>query len=93
VLRLPLPPFREDLAGVLFPPPRLEPVPGSENGTFQFRLQGETGGEYFVETSTNLITWDALDDAARQTGETVSVVPEGAARERGFFRARKPLTR
>lgn len=93
VLRLPLPPFREDLAGVLLPPPRLEPVPGPGTGTFQFRLQGETGGEYFVETSTNLSTWDALDETPRQTGATVSVVPEGAARERGFFRARKPLAR
>jgi hypothetical protein len=56
-LTLPLPDFREDLAGVVYPPPMLHAVGLDGSGVFQFRLDSEPGGRYVIEKSFELTNW------------------------------------
>lgn len=60
LLRLPLPDFEADLAGILYPPPRLT-SPGYDSALgCSFALQSETGGRYAIEASTDLLQWHPL---------------------------------
>lgn len=91
VLRVPLPPFREDLAGVIGAAPKLEAIWNVSPGNIQFQVLTETGGEYLVERSGDLASWSPLAMLTNQPGEA-AVVSAEATGDRGFFRARKPLS-
>ena len=56
-LTLPLPDFSEDLAGVVHPPATLTALGMGPASTFQFRLDSETGGNYLIQKSPDLLTW------------------------------------
>ncbi|HLX96372.1 MAG TPA: hypothetical protein VKU37_11575, partial [Verrucomicrobiae bacterium] len=88
-LILALPNFSEDLAGIVYPPPTLAALGTNIAGSFQMRLNSETGGRYVIEQSTNLADWSALFTVTNDSGSRVLVVPGGGAGPRVFYRARQ----
>ncbi|HKW31139.1 MAG TPA: DUF5060 domain-containing protein, partial [Verrucomicrobiae bacterium] len=56
-LTLPLPDFSEDLVGVVHPPATLTALGMEPTGAFQFQLDSETGGNYLIQKSPDLLTW------------------------------------
>jgi len=88
-LTLPLPDFSEDLAGILYPPPVLRPAAPATPGNFQFRLDSETGGRYFILESSNLITWSQFFSLTNSQGSTLLTDASAATNARVFFRARQ----
>ena len=79
-LTLPLPGFREDLAGLVYPPPTLSAV-GLVNGhTFGFRLDSETGGRYMLEKSFDLSTWTPFLTVTNAQGTALLSNPVGPGR-------------
>ncbi len=89
LLRLPLPGFRVDLAGVLYSPPRLSQSGYDPDAGFHFALQSETGGRYQIETSTNLQHWQPLLLITNTTGSTVLTDANALHLPRQFYRARQ----
>jgi hypothetical protein len=87
LLALSLPEFREDLAGILYPPPALRALDQNPAGAFQFELGSETGGQYAVQESVDLATWAPFLSVTNVTGTTILADPASVARERRFFRA------
>jgi hypothetical protein len=88
-LTLPLPDFRDDLAGIVYGPPALTAWGAGPNGAFGFRLDSETGGRYFVERSSNLSTWTIFDTVTNGAGTTMLADPSTSNNSRVFFRARQ----
>ena len=88
-LMLPLPDFSEDLAGVVYPPPTLTALVTNNPGSFEMRFNSETGGQYFIEQSTNLLNWTPLFTITNDSGSLVLTVPEGGASPQAFYRAIK----
>ena len=88
-MRLPLPGFRVDLAGVLYSPPRLSQSGYDPDAGFHFALQSETGGRYQIETSTNLQHWQPLLLITNTTGSTVLTDANALHLPRQFYRARQ----
>jgi hypothetical protein len=86
-LTLVLPEFREDLAGILYPPPALRALDQNPLGAFQFELGSETGGQYVVQESVDLATWAPFLSVTNVSGTTLLADPEPTARGRRFFRA------
>ncbi|HTV41489.1 MAG TPA: DUF5060 domain-containing protein [Candidatus Sulfotelmatobacter sp.] len=85
-LVLPLPGFSVDLAGVIFPAPRLVLPAISQNGTLQFQLTSEVGGVYTIEQSDDLSTWTPLVQVTNQTG-VMEINPIPLTNSALFFRA------
>jgi hypothetical protein len=56
-LTLPLPDFREDLAGILYGPPTLAAGAFVPSSTFNFQFSSETGGRYEIQRSADVINW------------------------------------
>ncbi len=88
-LILPLPNFSEDLAGIVYPPPTLAALGTNAAGSFQMRLNSETGGRYVIEQSSNLEDWSALFTVTNDSGSQALAVPGGGAGPRMFYRARR----
>jgi hypothetical protein len=87
-LTLTPPDFTEDLAAIVYPPPQLAPLNFSATNGFEFQLDSETGGNYFIEQSTNLVSWAPLRNVTNTGGQIVLTnAPRGAGP--AFFRAGK----
>ncbi len=88
-LTLPLPDFEVDLAGILYPPPSLTLLGQDASSGFELRLESETGGRYWIETSTNLSVWLPLLRLTNDSGTAWvrdANAPSAPAR---FYRARQ----
>jgi hypothetical protein len=68
LLAVPLPDFREDLAGILYRPPSLSHPRLTPPGTVRFQLLSETGGRYALLRSRNLQDWTQLGAVTNRTG-------------------------
>lgn len=88
-LRLPLPAFSEDLAGVLYPPPALRLPAPADPGPFRLQLEAETGGFYLIENSPDLAHWNLFRAVTNSLGSVVIEDPGRATNSRAFFRARR----
>ena len=67
-LTLPLPDFSEDLVGIVHPPATLTALGMEPASVFQFRLDSETGGNYLIQKSTDLLTWLDFEGVSNSTG-------------------------
>ena len=88
-LSLPMPDYTEDLAAIVYPPPRLTPSGFSRTNGFQFRLDSETGGHYTIQKSTNLVSWATLSQITNITGTVYLADPFAGTNGRTFYRASK----
>jgi hypothetical protein len=88
-LTLPLPDFREDLAGIVYPPPAMRTVGMDLAGAFRFELDSETGGRYFIETSSDLSTWSAFLTITNGQGIFSMADPSAKMNPQAFFRAKQ----
>ena len=86
-LTLPLPDFSDDLAGVVHPPAALRALGMGPASTFQFRLDSETGGNYLIQKSTDVLTWLDFEAVSNSTGTYRLFDPAAAASPQAFFRA------
>jgi len=88
-LTLMMPDFTDDIVAVVYPPPQLGmPLFSATNG-FEFELNSETGGNYTIEESTNLLNWKPAQNISNASGSLVvtngaDVTPSGH-----FYRAAK----
>ena len=89
ILSLPLPDFREDLAGIMYSPPVLCAVGLDAGNAFRFQLDSETGGRYQIENSTNLTDWTAFLSITNTSGNLLLSDPSSSSQPRNFFRARQ----
>jgi hypothetical protein len=89
ILTLRLPDFREDLAGIVYPPPVLTSLGLNPSGTFQFRLDSETGGRYHIDKSTGWIAWSSWMLVTNIQGAAILLDSTSASTSTGFYRARK----
>jgi hypothetical protein len=71
LLTLPLPDFNVDLAGILYPPSRLTALGRLPSGAFQFQLDSETGGRYWIDSSMSLTQWVPLCLVTNVTGTSI----------------------
>jgi hypothetical protein len=88
-LTLPLPVFSSDLAGVVYPPATFSAPAAAPDGTFQFQFNSETGGQYTIEESSDLITWTPLLTVTNTQGSTVLTAAPAPAGAAEFIRARQ----
>lgn len=88
-LTLPLPGFQVDLAAVLYPPPTLSPLGLSPARGFQFQLVSETGGQYLIQKSADLGTWDSFLLVTNLQGTSILADPGTATSPDAFFRAKQ----
>jgi hypothetical protein len=88
-LVLVLPSFSSDLAGVLYRPPKLTPLARVPNGAFQFRFDCETGGRYWIETSSNLTQWVPFGLFTNVTGTSVLTDAGADHAPSKYYRARQ----
>jgi hypothetical protein len=89
-LRLVLPDFTEDLAGIVFPQPKVKTGDGNlMNDKFQFQLESETGGRYEIEHSTNLNRWLAVRIVTNIDAVMTVTFPWTRTNSPGFYRARR----
>jgi hypothetical protein len=85
-LRLPLPEFREDLAGILHGPPRLTAGAFVPPTAFAFQLSSETGGRYEIQRSMDLSNWLAFAVVTNTSG-TVQIQDSSASNAASSYRA------
>ena len=88
-LILALPGFSSDLAGVLYPPPKLTPLAWKPSGAFQFQFDCETGGRYWIETSSNLTQWAPFGLFTNATGTSVLTDTGAGHAPSKYYRARQ----
>lgn len=86
-LTLPLPNFSADLAGIVYPPPTLKPVGIDGSGSFNFRLNSETGGIYTIQQSSDLTNWTTFMTVTNASGLLNLTNPSVKSRAETFFRA------
>lgn len=86
ILMLRLPPFVEDLAGIIFPQPRLR-VAGVDQDHLLLELESETGGAYTLDQSADLTNWTPFLSLTNHRG--VSSLRAPLQGPRTFFRARR----
>lgn len=89
ILTLPLPDFREDLAGIVYPPPKLTPAGIDSVAGFLFRFDSETGGRYLIEQSADLSLWTSFLDITNSQGTVLLADPSVKTNAREFFRAKQ----
>jgi len=70
-LLLPLPDFRDDLAGILYAPPGLSAGAFLPPTAFTFQLSSETGGRYEIQRSVDLTNWPAIAVITNNSGSAV----------------------
>jgi hypothetical protein len=88
-LALPLPDFSEDLAGIVYPPPRLTPLGIDGTHTYQFEFNSETGGRYSIERSTNLLNWTPFLVLTNNLGDLLLTDSSARTNASAFFRAKQ----
>ena len=88
-LSLPMPDYTEDLAAIVYPPPRLTPAVTSPTNGFQFRLDSETGGNYLIQKSFDLVNWTLLLQITNTTGTIYLADPATGTNAHTFYRATK----
>jgi hypothetical protein len=88
-LTLPLPSFSVDLVWIVYMSPVLIPLGIDEAGTLEFQFDSETGGRYFIEQSSDLLTWTALSPVTNVTGAMTWTNPTATTKTEMFFRARQ----
>ena len=88
-LTLPLPNYRLDLVGIVYPPPTLSNPAADAAGTFQFQLNSETGGRYSVLKSSNLVSWTTVLIVTNTTGTLLLSDSAPASTTGSFFRVRR----
>jgi hypothetical protein len=86
-LALALPDYAEDLAAIVYPPPRLAPLGVSSTYGFQFQLDSETGGRYLIQKSFDLASWLPFLDITNTTGTVLLTDPSAGTNAQSFFRA------
>jgi hypothetical protein len=86
-LALVLPDYAEDIAAIVYPPPRLTPVGVSPAYGFQFQLDSETGGHYQIQRSFDLANWLPFLDVTNTTGTILLAAPSAVTNAQSFFRA------
>jgi len=89
VLTLPLPNFREDLAGVVYPPPGLAALRLTDRGEFQFRTDSEPGGRYTIEKSADFSGWITFLAVTNIMGTSLQFDATAGTSSHGFYRARR----
>lgn len=89
LLTIDLPDFTVDLAGVLFPQPRLAVKPPTGSSSFRLQLDSETGGRYDIEQSLDLASWSPYVSVTNLGGPLeITPAPTSTSPKR-FFRARR----
>jgi hypothetical protein len=88
-LALALPDYTEDIAAIMYPPPRLTPMDVSSTYGFQFQLDSETGGHYLIQKSFDLVSWLPFLDVTNTTGTIILTDPSAGTNAQSFFRASK----
>ena len=88
-LTFPLPDFSEDLAGIVYPPPTLTSLGIDGTHTYQFEFNSETGGRYYIERSTNLLSWTPFLALTNNLGTLLLTDPSVKTNARAFFRAKQ----
>lgn len=88
VLTIRLPDFSVDVAGVLFPPPRLSVLTPSGSISIRLQLDSETGGLYDIEQSLDLSAWSPFATITNLEGLIVITPDPSATNPQRFFRAR-----
>jgi hypothetical protein len=87
ILALPLPTFSNDLAAVVYPPPRLSSPVLIQTGDLSFSLISEIGGQYLIEQSADLSQWTTALSVTNVLG-TLNLTFT-ATNSQAFFRARR----
>jgi hypothetical protein len=88
-LVLSMPDFTEDLAAIVYAPPTLTALNFSSSNGFQFRLDSEPGGQYFIQKSSDLLSWISFLNVTNTNGTIILRDPSSETDSRSFFRARK----
>jgi hypothetical protein len=88
-LTLPLPDFREDLAGLIYRPPSLRALGKGPSGGFQVQVDSETGGRYWLESSSNLVDWLSIQAFTNASGATALTAPDAGLGGTRFYRTRQ----
>jgi hypothetical protein len=88
-LVLSMPDFTEDLAAIVYAPPTLTALNFSSSNGFQFRLDSEPGGQYFIQKSSDLLSWISFLNVTNTNGTIILRDPSSETNSRSFFRARK----
>ncbi|MBI1176107.1 DUF5060 domain-containing protein [bacterium] len=89
-LALALPDFVEDLAGIVYGPPRLTVSGVDGDGHLQMELHSETGGHYVIDRATLLPDWSPHLNVDNPEGTLPIVDPSSEPTGSYFYRARKP---
>src|SRR5207249_9180476 len=89
ILTLLLPDFREDLAGIVYPPSSLAALGIDTNGAFQFRLDSEPGDGYVIDQSGDLFAWTLFLNVTNSSGTGLQFDQTAATNSHSFFRARR----
>ena len=87
-IKLALPDFTIDLAGIIFQAPTLTAVAESTNGAFQFQLKSESGGRYKIEESTDFVNWTSLLNVTNVQGTLLVTIPALDTNSAAFYRAK-----
>ncbi len=87
VLTLPLPDYREDLAGIVYPAPVLLSIGLDTNNAFLFQLSSETGGRYEIKNSADFTNWTTFLLVTNVTGTLPLSTPTAPPNSDNFFRA------
>ena len=85
-LTLPLPDFREDLAGILYGPPSLTAVTFLPPTAFTFQLTSETGGRYEIQRAMDLTSWLTFAVLTNTSG-TIQIQDTAATNSNATYRA------
>jgi hypothetical protein len=88
-LVLSMPDFTEDLAAIVYSPPTLTALNFSSSNGFQFRLDSETGGQYLIQKSSDLLSWTSFLNVTNTDGAIILMDPSSETNSRSFFRAGK----
>jgi hypothetical protein len=88
-LTLTMPDFTEDLAAVVYPPPELGAISFSPTNGIEFLLDSETGGNYVIQESSNLVNWASVATLSNATGTIYLTNAVGGATGGSFYRAAK----
>jgi hypothetical protein len=88
-LVLSMPDFTEDVAAIVYSPPTLTALNFSSSNGFQFRLDSETGGQYLIQKSSDLLSWTSFLNVTNTDGAIILMDPSSETNSRSFFRAGK----
>jgi hypothetical protein len=87
-LTLNMPDFTSDIAAIVYPPPSLTLAALSATNGISFALNSETGGQYAIQQSSNLVDWTSVLTLTNTTGIIV-LTNLPAHSSASFYRAAK----